>query len=203
MARSRVIYIAIAFGVLLLIGWLWPEAPIRHAPGVLVDADPVQGPVPKDKAPWRLDEHHNATPLATFEITARVLSKEHYWFDRESTFVPYDLALGWRRMSDQSVIDKLSITQDNRFFRFRWEGSAPIGQAEMMSSATNMHLIPASPEVLATIKSVRVGQIVTLRGCLVEVVSDDGWRWKSSLTRNDTGRGACELMWVEEMTIDE
>ena len=27
----------------------------------------------------------------------------------------------------------------------------------------------------------------------------DGWRWRSSLTREDTGAGACELVWVERI----
>lgn len=203
MTRSSAIYLAIAFAVLLVIGWLWPETPLRHPPGVLVADPPVQGPPPQNVPPWTFGEHHTATALATFEIKARVLSRAHYWFDRESAFVPYDLAVGWGRMSDQAVLDKLTLVQDNRFFRYRWEGSAPIGHNEIISSATNMHLIPASSKILTAIKGVRVGQIVTMRGYLVEVVSDDGWRWRSSLSRTDSGRGACELMWVEEMTIDE
>jgi hypothetical protein len=34
---------------------------------------------------------------------------------------------------------------------------------------------------------------------LVEADGRDGWKWRSSLTRDDTGDGACELMWVEWM----
>ena len=49
--------------------------------------------------------------------------------------------------------------------------------------------------------SVREGQVVTLRGYLVEARGGDGFRWKSSLTRNDTGGGACELMLVESVAV--
>ena len=45
------------------------------------------------------------------------------------------------------------------------------------------------------------GQVVALEGYLVKVISKDGWRWQSSLTRNDTGNGACEVIWVEEVEI--
>jgi hypothetical protein len=52
------------------------------------------------------------------------------------------------------------------------------------------------------IKEIRNGDIVQLSGSLVNVVSEsDGWRWKSSQTRNDTGKGACELIWVESLQI--
>jgi hypothetical protein len=30
----------------------------------------------------------------------------------------------------------------------------------------------------------------------------DGWRWRSSLTREDTGAGACELVWVERIAVN-
>jgi hypothetical protein len=31
----------------------------------------------------------------------------------------------------------------------------------------------------------------------VRVEAADGWSWTSSLTRDDTGPGACEVMWVD------
>jgi hypothetical protein len=42
---------------------------------------------------------------------------------------------------------------------------------------------------------------VRLSGYLVEVLGDDGWRWVSSLTREDTGTGACEVIWVEQIEL--
>jgi len=36
---------------------------------------------------------------------------------------------------------------------------------------------------------------------LVEVKAQDGWTWRSSLSREDTGNGACELMLVEEVRL--
>jgi hypothetical protein len=41
---------------------------------------------------------------------------------------------------------------------------------------------------------------VIVRGYLVEARGADGWRWRSSLTREDTGAGACELIWVESVS---
>jgi hypothetical protein len=59
-----------------------------------------------------------------------------------------------------------------------------------------MHLIPTSSVLAEKMKNIRAGQIVRIVGQLVEARAPDGWRWTSSLTRNDTGAGACELIRV-------
>jgi hypothetical protein len=64
-----------------------------------------------------------------------------------------------------------------------------------------MHIIPASAMVERVVKSVRRGHIVKLAGYLVEARRADGWIWRSSLTREDTGAGACELIWVTEIEL--
>jgi hypothetical protein len=80
--------------------------------------------------------------------------------------------------------------------------SFPLPRREIETSSANMHLIPANDAVSSVIREIRNGDIIELSGSLVNVISeDDGWRWKSSQTRNDTGNGACELIWVESLQI--
>jgi hypothetical protein len=62
-----------------------------------------------------------------------------------------------------------------------------------------MHLIPASDAVRRSIDRVRPGELVHLEGFLVDARRPDGWHWNTSLTREDTGFGACELVYVEEI----
>ena len=64
-----------------------------------------------------------------------------------------------------------------------------------------MHLIPATPEVASTLAGLKEGQHIRLSGQLVRVDGDDGYRWASSLSREDTGDGACELIWVEQLAV--
>ena len=65
-----------------------------------------------------------------------------------------------------------------------------------------MHLIPGNDEVDRVMKSdTQKGSIVQFSGYLVSISAKDGWRWKSSLTRRDTGNGACELVWVKQMKV--
>jgi hypothetical protein len=42
---------------------------------------------------------------------------------------------------------------------------------------------------------------VSLRGQLVDAVRADGFTWRTSLRRDDTGAGACELLLVESAAI--
>lgn len=138
---------------------------------------------------------------ADFQIKAKVLAKENYHFGREADLSPTDLALGWGRMSDETILQEIKITQSGRFYRWRVD-SFPIPRQEIETHSANMHLIPANDHIKNVIDDIREGEIIELSGSLVNVVSDaDGWRWKTSLTRNDTGNGACELIWVESLRI--
>ena len=64
-----------------------------------------------------------------------------------------------------------------------------------------MHMIPANKQVAKQLAEVREGNVVAIVGQLVKINADDGWRWGSSLSRTDTGNGACELVYVKEVSI--
>ena len=171
--------------------------PIVQEPGVLVPDAPLQSD-PVSRATTRLGDFE-LTPLADFSLDARVLSRADYRLGTESELSPTDLALGWGRMSDSAVIAQLDISQSARFYSYRWSEEPPIPAREIMVSSANMHLIPADPGVAAAIARVRVGELIALRGHLVEVHREDGWRWRSSLRRDDSGAGACELVLVDSI----
>ena len=168
-------------------------------PRVARDASPLQVEAAADIA---LPDIADARlrPLAGFSIDARVLSREDYRFGREADISPVDLALGWGRMTDDAVLSRLDITQGGRWYRYRWQGDPPIPLAEIVRSSANMHMIPADDAVAAALKRIERGQRVRIDGWLVEVNAPDGWRWRSSLTREDTGGGACELVYVCAVT---
>ena len=64
-----------------------------------------------------------------------------------------------------------------------------------------MHLIPATEDLDSRHRKLRPGQIVTIGGYLVDIRGPGGFFWNTSLTRNDTGDGACEIVWVEALEI--
>jgi hypothetical protein len=164
----------------------------------MVSSDPLQTEIGADAATMER-AGFSLQPLAHFELDARVLHKRGYRFDPVGKLAPVDLAVGWGPMSDQQVLDKLSISQSNRFFWYEWSNQPPIPKDEIVSHATNMHLIPSSREVEKKIAAVRTGDLIHLRGLLVEAQKSGMPPWRSSLSRTDDGKGACEIVWVESL----
>lgn len=190
----------IGFVALILFGALnwWSGREVSLPPGVTAGGLPMQVSVSDEREFER--NGYRIRALARFEVSARVLGAEHYRFDREAQLAPVDLALGWGRMSDTTVLQRISISQRGRFYYWS-TADFPIPRREIETYSANMHMIPADDHVEAALKSVRAGQIVTVRGYLVEARAPDGWRWRSSMTREDTGAGACELIWVESVSM--
>lgn len=174
----------------------WRTRVVSHPPGILAPDKPRQEKLDKAK-PFQYKDY-KMTPLATFSLTARILGRENYYFDREAELSPLDFALGWGRMSDEAVLQKLTIWQSRRFYYWKTD-RFPIPRREIETSSANMHLIPADDEIAGLLDEFRVGHIISLEGMLVKAKHPDGWRWTSSLTRGDTGGGACELFWVTKV----
>ncbi|MGO9623891.1 MAG: hypothetical protein ACLP2Q_05490 [Steroidobacteraceae bacterium] len=167
--------------------------------GILVDADPQQdnyGPsIPVTMGRWML------TPRAHYEVTARILARERYYIDGLSDLVPEDLALGWGPMSDNRILRTIDISQSGRFYFWRTHADTPIPFATIIDHSANTHVIPADGAVRRELLGLRRGQLVSLSGDLVDGTRDDG-RWiKTSLVRDDTGPGACEVLLVRKVAV--
>ena len=185
--------------IVLLGGWaLWPAGSVSTPPGVLAPDDPAQTAC--DPQTWEVNGY-KVNALASFSMKARVLSTDRYRFDRESDLVPEDVAFGWGQMSDKRILDQLDIGQSGRWYHWSCK-EFPISRGNIETHSANMHLIPADAEVRRTILDLRTGQVVSLEGFLVRADSADGWHWISSLTRDDTGAGACELVYVQQLAVE-
>jgi len=199
MRRFKIfVAIAVMFGIFDYVS----HRAIHHPDGaVTVAADPEQTDTNDAEFTFK---QYQIQPLKDFKITARVLSAEHYSMDTGADISPVDLALGWGAMSDTAVINQLDISQGGRFYRYHWTDEPPIPVSEIVSHSANMHMIPANDSIAQQLKDVRVGQIVHLSGDLVEVTNrEKNWHWRSSLTREDTGNGACELIWVKQVYVSD
>jgi hypothetical protein len=175
----------------------YQNRPVIHGAGEMAVSEPIQ--INTHAADVQLNGF-TLTPLAEYSIKARVLSKEDYSMGTEAELSPTDLALGWGPMSDEAVLSKIDISQSNRFFY--WHVDAfPIPQHEIETHAANTHIIPANDSVKRQLRKIRQGQIVNIKGQLIEAKRPDGWHWRSSLTREDTGAGACELVYVKELSV--
>lgn len=186
--------------VVTIIGLTFFYGHVEYPPGTAVSTDPMQDSYFGPPESWRFDEY-TIRPVAEFRIKALVLSTKHYFWRSDSAVSEVDLALGWGPMSNDAVLSELQIWQRGRWYYYRWHGQPPIPPQEIRSHSTNMHTVPASEEIRRQLRNIRAGQVVYLEGALVNISREDGWHWKSSTSRTDTGNGACELMWVEQVVI--
>jgi hypothetical protein len=191
--------------MLLLAGGLgaywFSRRPVTHPPGVLVAQEPAQSTPPLERG--MSIEGWQVQPLADYDITARLLSKERYRSDASAAIAPWDFALGWGCMSDTRVLEKLKISQSGRWFHWNYQGEPPVEPAEIALHSANVHMIPANQLARKHLDSVREGEVVRLTGALVTATppGGSGRPWTSSLTRDDDGNGACEVMLVRSVLV--
>jgi hypothetical protein len=189
------IVVIIAFSL-----WQWNEGrTIVQKPGILAPDEPIQTEPPPGKTSWKLG-NHQIIPLAFYKIKARVLHKERYRWDPVSDLAPLDLGVGWGIMSDEQNASRSQFSNSNRFLSWHYEGADFPGELASRCIA-NMHLLPANASIRSHLLDFREGEIVQLTGYLVQVRSPGRNPWSSSLTRLDTGDGACEIMWVESAVV--
>jgi hypothetical protein len=195
--------------ILLLAGslagaWNWwsGERHERVPPGIVAPDEPAQRAL---EPPIVFDaKAHSFHARARYDITARVLRKEIYRIDGGADLAPVDLGLGWGPMSDTRIVDMLEFSQMGRFLYWKPKNRTtfPLSARDTIAHAAQVHAIPSDAEVEARLRKLRPGQVVTLSGFLVDVRGPGGFTWNTSLRRDDTGDGACEIMWIERVTIN-
>lgn len=201
----------IVAGLLGLMYRLWPDpiAPVSAVggaapPGFAFSAEldvrrpPLQEEVDADVTLRVAD--YVLTPIAQFQVAGLVLAVKRYRTDREADLSPLDLALGWGPMADADIVERIDVSQGARFYRWRVE-EFPLPRRDIERHSANMHLIPANAEVARRLDELGAARQVRFKGWLVNVEARDGWRWRSSLSRNDTGAGACELVLVDAFDV--
>jgi len=177
----------------------WRLRPLHPPDGEIAPDDPLQTDV--TGAPDSTVGRWKLTLRARYDITARILGREDYSFDPISDLIPEDLALGWGPMSDNRVLRSFDISQGARFYSWRPKEALPIPREAVIEHSANTHVIPATSLVRTELGHLRVGQVVQLKGYLVDGVRDDGAYIRTSMTRTDSGAGACEVVLVEEVNV--
>ena len=185
--------------ILAMAAWFWSRRPISHSDGVMISSAPIQTTFLGSQEGTQREGFH-LRPLAGTILEGRVLRTKKYHSGPTARLAPYDVGLGWKKMSDSAVLRQLKFSQSNRFLFWKYQNPPPLPPEQIVREATNCHLIAATPEIAREIASLRVGELIRIEGCLVEAIGPGGYRWTSSTRRDDTGNGACEIIWVSRLT---
>lgn len=191
----------LAFGtVALLAVWQFVASrPIHHRPGEIAAADPLQSELEASQTLTRGD--FQVIPQAQFSGEVRVLGRERYRLGPLADVSPLDIAVGWGPMSDSAVLADIDITQAGRFYFWHYDDEPPIARNDIETHSANWHLVPANDTVWRKLRGLRVGDVVKLDGMLVNLQNPEVGTMTTSLRRNDTGSGACEIIYVESASI--
>jgi hypothetical protein len=161
-------------------------------------------PIDLEVKGWRV----RLQPRATYRITGYAVETSRQLLDEWDFVVPMDVALVWGPVADPGVLAHLKFHLSRRYVSWWYDGALPAAtQVALPTHIANNHLIPASDEVASELSRIRTGDLVTLRGRLVDLEIRDAegrerWRARTSLTRDDVGSGACEQIWVESAEVD-
>ncbi|WP_314914627.1 hypothetical protein [Acinetobacter harbinensis] len=141
--------------------------------------------------------------LQAFKGDFRILGSKVYRNDEQAKFSPIDYAVSWGLFAEPEIARHISVNQYDRYLNWKID-RLPVPKEQAMQMVSNMHIIPANPDIAKQIKHVKRGDLVRLKGELVEI-KDKDLVWTSSLTPTDTGDGACELFrvssieWIEKV----
>jgi hypothetical protein len=214
-------------GVALFIGWhllhavgcdpliTRPRADSMSSEPVITSNDPLQtpySPSSPDEKPLVLNRagiEYNIHPVANYSISGRVVSRRRYYsgwdYGLAADLSPVDFALVWGDLAKTQMDRFISYDHGQRFFHYHYKNDIPVTADYIISHSSNNHLIPATPKIDRAIKTVKAGELVQVDGYLVNVdahTQGGGFMsWSTSLTRTDTGGGACELIYVTQLKI--
>jgi hypothetical protein len=193
--------------IVLALAWSWvskPDARYSQQLASMVDTRVAMSGLALDRPPRQIEiasarvlrvDDVDIRLRAEFGLEARVLARKDYRWDPWADLSPLDLALGWGPMSDPDVLSRIDIRQNGRFYFWRVD-EFPIPRPQIEQSSANMHIIPSNPALLDRLARIEAGDRLRLMGYLVDVDRDDGAYWRTSMRRDDTGDGACELFLV-------
>lgn len=165
--------------------------------------EPVQAEADRSPFPFAAKGREFVlSPRAALDVSAVLAGVERYRFDDFAPVAPIDAVLTWGALPDPPYADRVRYDQMARFYLWS-TGSADLDLRYIETHSANFHLAPANANVERALTRLDAGDAVRLRGLLVDVDERGGGSWRTSLTRKDTGAGACEILWVEEVQVGD
>ena len=184
-----------------------PEAFRIHR--LITEGEPQQEA--SDRAPFTTTIEgytYSLTPRATYDIAGLVVSQHR----GDALFNLYhqtdpgnvrDVCVVWGESIANGSYRKVQFWSGEFTCSFAW--STAISPPFKPETASNNHLLPASDAVARQIGAIQVGDQIRMTGLLVDyTVTQNGreiFTRRTSLTRGDTGNGACEILYVTALTV--
>lgn len=151
---------------------------------------------------------YRLTPLYNYELKGLIVTdyNSDNWLDIRHKDDPgniKDICVVWGENITNGSYKEVKFTSGEFTCFYRWERK--LENMVKGSFLSNNHLIPQSEIVSSAIKKSKLGDQVRVKGILADYsVYVDGkeiFKRKSSTVRNDSGNGACEIIYVTDFEI--
>jgi hypothetical protein len=193
---------ALVWWVILPRAWSAPAAePISPDAAPVQEALEAAEPLVVERAGRRYLVHKQFA----YDVLGVVLSASSYDVTWTNDVADVDVGLLWgpRR---EALKERYKFFQMGRWLFWRTETQVTNeDRAEVTRHSSNNHLIaPEGSKRLGwAFRRIAQGDLVRLKGSLVRITSGEGTLYaQSSTSRDDTGDGACEVVWVDELQIN-
>ncbi|OGB65633.1 hypothetical protein A2296_02650 [candidate division CPR3 bacterium RIFOXYB2_FULL_35_8] len=169
----------------------------------------------KDNKQFTFDREgyrYEVTPLFDYEINGFIVSSYNYafirFYKRDNVF-PVDLCMLWGKNMETKIYQSkdVNFSQDTRFCYFSYTGEVSFNHDEI----SNNHIVVDNDMLEKQFTSLNSGDQVRIKGKLVNIKATSisklneydppYFEWNTSTTREDSGAGACETIYVEELEI--
>lgn len=150
---------------------------------------------------------YTITPLYNYDLVGFVVSEHRTdtWFDYyhkqwNDSFNVKDLCVIWGDNAMSGIYNNMKF-KSGSWTCYYSSSDYATWNAFSHNALSNNHLLTASPEIEKLLLSIRRGDQVRIKGYLAEYKDNEGFKRGSSITRNDTGNGACETVYVSELQL--
>ncbi|MBN1517197.1 hypothetical protein JXA32_11600 [Candidatus Sumerlaeota bacterium] len=212
-ARARTLAWATVVCAALYLVSRWQE---RQFPGqemILPSLQHEPAQTPTSREPFTAEAGgivYTIKPLFEYELRGMAVSyssarsfADLYHREWEDYLNAKDVAVIWGENLDSGVYLLLKFSSDSWMAYVRTKrGAREAWDKFRMNQLSNNHLICADESLQRRLLKIGRGDQIRIKGVLAEYSHSDGkFRRGSSTTREDTGNGACETIWVEEYEL--
>ncbi len=141
------------------------------------------------------------TPLFNYDISAVAFGVSHKFASKFDDVLAADVGLLWGENSAKELYKDVQLRVMMDHYDARWRLGVPFN----LNEAANTHIATCDAGAFKAVKAIKAGDQVRLRGWLVNAKISEKpgeqdpariMTWNGSVTREDQGEGACELLYV-------
>lgn len=185
--------------------WKSNQVPNRIQETASLQNEPIQTPTTEKVFTTTVNKQsYQIEPVHDYEIWGLVVADHDSssWYDIThevwNDFInTKDVCVIWGTNTSDFLLKELNYSHGN-WTCYVQTRNGEAWQKFNMEKLSNNHLIPGTASVKKAIAAAHIGDVIRIKGHLVNYSINGGPQRKTSVVRNDRENGACEIIYVKE-----